>query len=406
MWRLGVLLVAIVSATTACHDDGMKTNPMAPAPPALGGGGGSNATWIVNSLADPGDGVCSNSECTLREAINAAQTTDHITFRSNLRGTIGLAGAELLISKGVIIDGPGAGELAVSGQNLSRVLLIAGGASVTISALTITGGNAIPNAGGGISVQAGSRLTLIGMVVTGNSAEKGGGIFNLGGSLAVIGSTVAANNATNVGGGIFVGSDANPLAQLTVRRSTISDNTASTAAGIYFLCEDGCPATIASSTITANNATSGTGGGIWNYSQGITIYNTIVAGNRGNGSLLDPDADCWDAAGNFNSLGYNLTSATTGCEIAGPTEVIVDASQVFATVLEPVLAANGSPRLTHALIERGYAVDAGYCPGENGDQRGFPRPYDDPRMPNALDACDIGAFEWQPADTKVKGPKP
>jgi hypothetical protein len=27
-------------------------------------------------------------------------------------------------------------------------------------------------------------------------------------------------------------------------------------------------------------------------------------------------------------------------------------------------------------------------------------------MPNALDGCDIGAFEWQPADTKGKAPKP
>src|SRR5215218_2688790 len=235
-WRLGVLLVAIVSATTACHDDGMKTNPMAPAPPALGGGGGSNATRIVNSLADPGDGVCSNSECTLREAINAAQTTDHITFRSNLRGTIGLAGAELLISKGVIIDGPGAGELAVSGQNLSRVLLISGGASVTISALTITGGNAIPNAGGGISVQAGSRLTLIGSVVTGNSAGEGGGIFARG-PLTLVGSTVAGNVATGFGGGIFTASD------WIIRRSTISDNTASQGGGIDYLCDLACTAT-------------------------------------------------------------------------------------------------------------------------------------------------------------------
>ena len=40
-------------------------------------------------------------------------------------------------------------------------------------------------------------------------------------------------------------------------------------------------------------------------------------------------------------------------------------------------------------------MDAGYCPGETADQRGFASPVDDPLMPNALDACDIGAYELQ-----------
>jgi CSLREA domain-containing protein len=404
--RRSALAVAIVgSATMACSGDVVKTNPMAPSSPDFSVY--SNGTWLVNSLADPGDGTCTNSECTLREAIAVAQTGEHIAFKNNLGGRIDLTAGELVIPTGVSIDGPGADKLAISGQGVSRVVKIAPGPAVTISSLTIMRGNAgsdpATDDGGGILVETGGGLTLIGMVVTGNRADNGGGIASFGGRLAVIGSTVSTNNAIGAGGGIYVASGASPLAQLTVRRSTISDNTASGAAGIYFYCEDGCPATIASSTITANNATSGTGG-IFNYSQGITIYNTIVAGNRVNGSLLAAEADCQDAAGLFNSLGYNLTSAGTGCGLAGPTEVIVDASQVFATVLYPLLEANGSSRPTHALIERGYAVDAGYCPGENGDQRGFPRPYDDPRMPNALDSCDIGAFEWQPTDTKGKKP--
>ena len=109
----------------------------------------------------------------------------------------------------------------------------------------------------------------------------------------------------------------------------------------------------------------------------------------------------------FVSLGYNLSSAGTGCDLASPTDVLLQSPlQVFTSVIHPVLADNGGGRLTHALIERGRAIDAGYCPGENGDQRGFPRPYDDLRMPNALDACDIGAFEWNPPGTKGKGPKP
>src|SRR5215207_7135474 len=395
LWPLGILLAAIVGATTACHDDVMKANPMAPAPPSLAVSG--DGTWMVNSLADPGDGICSNSECTLREAIGAAQSGERVIFKSNLTGTIALTVGQLIIGKSLTILGPGAHRIAVNGQNLSRVFRINAGPGVAIFDLTITRGNAGADDGGGIFVDQGGRLTLVGTVVTGNSADKGGGIAARG-PLTLVGSTVASNTASGVGGGILTNSD------WTVRRSTISGNSGAQGGGIDYVCDDGCTATLTSSTITANSSAS-EAGGIFNYSQGITIYNTIIAGNRRYGSPIDPKADCFDIGG-FTSLGYNLTAANTGCGLAGPTEVIVDATQVFATVLEPVLAANGSQRLTHALIERGYAVDAGYCPGESGDQRGFPRPYDDPRMPNALDACDIGAFEWQPADTKIKGPKP
>jgi CSLREA domain-containing protein len=45
------------------------------------------AIRVVNSLADPGDGVCTAVQCTLREAIANAATTA-ITFAPGLVGTI------------------------------------------------------------------------------------------------------------------------------------------------------------------------------------------------------------------------------------------------------------------------------------------------------------------------------
>jgi hypothetical protein len=68
-------------------------------------------------------------------------------------------------------------------------------------------------------------------------------------------------------------------------------------------------------------------------------------------------------------------------------------------VLEAELKDNGGPTQTHALIARGRAVDAGYCPGETEDQRGFGRPVDVALMPNALDACDM-------APTNSRAPSP
>jgi uncharacterized repeat protein (TIGR01451 family) len=73
----------------------------------------------------------------------------------------------------------------------------------------------------------------------------------------------------------------------------------------------------------------------------------------------------------------------------------VNTTVVFTEVIEQDLKNNGGPLPTHALITRGRAVDVGYCPGESTDQRGFARPVDDPVMPNAVDACDIGAYERQ-----------
>jgi CSLREA domain-containing protein len=101
---LATAVVFAMVATAACHDDAMRTNPMAPAGPALAVGG--DGTWMVNSLADPGDGVCTNSECTLREAIDVAQSGERITFKQNLTGMIALTAGELVIDGAVTIDGP------------------------------------------------------------------------------------------------------------------------------------------------------------------------------------------------------------------------------------------------------------------------------------------------------------
>ena len=103
-----------------------------------------------------------------------------------------------------------------------------------------------------------------------------------------------------------------------------------------------------------------------------TIANTIIAGNRLSGSFIGASANCSSFIGGLVDIGYNLTSAETGCAFTSATDVILPlAPQVFVSVLLPVMAQNGGGLPTHALIERGLAVDAGYCPGEAGDERGF-----------------------------------
>src|SRR5207245_2663498 len=59
---------------------------------------------------------------------------------------------------------------------------------------------------------------------------------------------------------------------------------------------------------------------------------------------------------------------------------------------------NGGPTFTHALLRCSPAIDKGanFTPSA-ADQRGFPRPVDDPNIANAAggDGSDVGAFEVQ-----------
>ena len=419
MRRAYLSIPLVLAAFLGCQD---PTDPEIGLQP--GGHLGKLTTWTVNSLADPGDGVCDQSQCTLREAIGAAASGDEISFASDLKGTIQLASGDLIIQKDLIVNGDG--RITLDAQASGRVLGV-GAAAVTnpitveLTGLTLTNGsefgagglaiffdatvtlrnssvsdNTSAGAGGGIVVSSTSSLALVNSTVSGNTAaETGGGIWNKG-TLTLINSTVEGNEAEGdglliegVAGGIYNGQGA----KVTIVRSTISGNRAlgsdMAAGGIFtFGAVD-----LRSSTITRNIAPFRETGGITVWTPGVlTTSNSIIAGNEAE----DGPADCVRVNGGvITSLGNNL-SASSGCAF-GSADVTVEPEQVFSQVLDVALNDNGGPTRTHALIARGRAVDAGYCPGEGSDQRGFAAPVDDPTMPNAVDACDIGAYEVQGA---------
>ena len=149
------------------------------------------STLVVTNANDSGPG-------SLRQDIANAASGQTITFSNSLRGqTITLTSGELDVTNNITIQGLGASQLAVSGDGSNRVFQISGGASVTISGLTITDGLAADGAG---IVNQGT-LTLDGCVVTNNQANEdatngvgfagdGGGLENL------TGATMAVNNCT------------------------------------------------------------------------------------------------------------------------------------------------------------------------------------------------------------------
>jgi hypothetical protein len=208
------------------------------------------STLTVLNALDSGAG-------SLRAAITAAKSGDTIVFAPSLDGqTITLTSDQLTISKSLDIEGPGAGLLAVSGNDTFRVFDITqGNAVVTIAGLTLTHGRA-QTAGGG-----------------GNENGGGGGaILNASSTLALANDVLSFNEATVKGGGI----SNLPGSVLTVTNSTFIDNRAignATDPSVYaeggaiWNAEHGVTATVSGCTFTGNQAI-GADGGVVQVGQG------------------------------------------------------------------------------------------------------------------------------------------
>jgi hypothetical protein len=240
---------------------------------------------VVTNTNDSGSG-------SLRNALAIANDGDTIDA-TGVSGTILLTSGELQITHNVIINGPGAGSLAVNGNAASRVFENFA-SDVTISGFTVT--NGLPptgdnNGGGGILSHGG--LTLIGTNILNNNAggsfpppnAGGGGIgISAGGTLSVTASIISGNESQHgPGGGISAGGT------VTVSNSTINNNEGLCAAGGIAFNDTGGTLTVTSSTIIGNSvlgcpvsARAGwvlTGGGGIVSSGSVTVINSTISGN-------------------------------------------------------------------------------------------------------------------------------
>jgi hypothetical protein len=219
------------------------------------------------------DTSAASSPGEFRTVLATAAPGDTIVFEAGLTGTIDLTAAlgSLTFTKDLTVTGPGASEIAVSGQNAIRVFSIDAGITVSLSGLTISGGNASspPSgspSGGGIGNQ--GTLTLQSSILSGNTAAFGGAISNQG-TLTLQDSTVSGNSAI-VGGGIT------NQGTLTLQASTLSGNSASAAGGI----DNQAVLTVSNSILTENRAT-GQGGAIVNQGT-LTVQNSTLSANTAN----------------------------------------------------------------------------------------------------------------------------
>lgn len=364
---------------------------------------------LVSTLEDEVDGDYSLGDLSLREAlVIAGQTSGADTIVFAVSGTIAINPAlgQFSIATNVTIDGPGAGQLTISGADAKRVFSVSSGVTVTVQDVTIADGYVpVGQNGGGIS-NAGD-LTLSSVTIVDNFAgSNGGGVYSGGAGSAIrIYNSTIANNQAGWGGGVRVALPGSTAAEIV--GSTIHSNTANNgvgngvAGGVYFTGGAGSPtALVANTTISGNtalqysgglrahqsavvNVTNSTitlnhadivGGGFSSVGGSVTTFaNTIVLGNTSG------NANNTDGEGVF----YGGTSTNLMGRIAGTTYYSGPSG------LAP-LADNGGPTLTHAISPTSPAFNAGNntaAAALTTDQRGLSR--------LVGGVVDIGAFEYQ-----------
>lgn len=348
----------------------------------------------VTNLNDSGPG-------SLRQAI--ADTPAGGTIDFGVPGTIVLTSGQLVITNDLTVNGPGTTNLTLSQSSANRIFVVSNGI-VSISGLTIANGRCLGyEVGGGIWNLA--TLTLRKCLIVSNyTANCGGGIFNQA-TLVVRDCLITANTAFELGGGV---DNAGAGSTTTIIGSTVCSNTTidqfwGGGAGVD---NDG-HLVLSNSTVSCNNQRCG----VLHWAGTIVVSSSTLANNQAGDLVFNPRNPSINvtlrnsiitacAGGIITSEDYNLIQASDGVSFVGATNHNIYGQD---PKLGP-LADNGGPTPTHALRFDSPAIDSGHSGGAATDQRGLPRPVDDPNIPSADggDGCDIGAYESDP-NLKITG---
>lgn len=395
--------------------------------------------FVPTRFDDPPPNGCKPADCSLREAIKAANNhggPDRVslasgTYRMEIPGTTGasIEDGDFNVFGNLTIRGRGTQNTKVNARGLDRVFATGGRAKFI--GMTIKGGDSSANAahtsvGGGITA-IGERVVIKNVRITDNDAQFGGGISSVAEELLITKSTLYYNRAvegagldlrsnvtqpvTNIrastfvsnpatlkGGGILAdgfnsgGNNADPF--LIVENSTFYNNVAVTGGGpdTYqgggIMADNGAVVGIEQTTIKDNRAgdaySTGIGGGIYQHSGAvINPGDSILVGNgvgTGVGTGVKSDVAGAQCAGTISGSGGNLVQqpAATTCGMSGGSTETTYAGANLGTFGD-----YGGPTDTIPLLTGSPAIGlAGSCPLK--DQRGVARPVQD---------CDSGSFE-------------
>lgn len=408
-------------------------------------------TITVTNTNDSGPG-------SLRQALSIANDGDTIDFA--VTGTITLTSGELLVNDSITISGPGAGNLAVNGNQASRVFHVGSGTTVTISGLTIANGFIdFGDSGGGVYNDH-ATLTIDGCTMSGNSGGSGGGAVYNDGTFGSATLNVASSNLTgNSGfdGGAIFSNGFSGNATVNVDTTTITGNSGQEAGGIYSQGGGGqtgnATLNISDSTLS-NNSGELTAGGVYSNGSGsgmatLRVSNSTFSGNSApnlNGGAIYNDGSNGNATAQFNNTTFSgntagdtgggifnmgssgiatvdigdtvLNAGAMGANIANEGGTVTShgynissdngggfltgpGDQINTNPLLGPLQDNGGPTFTHALLPGSPAIDM-------GDPNFTPPPFYDQRGPDFFRVSngriDKGSFEVQSGATPTPTP--
>lgn len=235
---------------------------------------------IISANTDAAVGGCPAGDGADTILLPAGTFTLSITGRDEDDARTG----DLDLKDQLTITGAGAGTSIIDGGALDRIFDVRDGATLTISGVTMRNGSAIDASGGGLRNN--GMLTLKNSTIKESSASlelggygagRGGGISNVG-SMTLTNSTVADNTAQREGGGI------SNTGKLTISSSTASGNTSMLLGGAIY--NEGALVIQQSTVVRSNQAGftdggDGVGGGVCNLGI-LHIADSTVRNNSAN----------------------------------------------------------------------------------------------------------------------------
>ena len=356
------------------------------------------------------DTIAADGQCSLREAITAANTDaafngcpagngmDEILlaaeeYRFDLAGAGEDANAsgDLDIRSNLTVRGAGADLTRIRGDRDDRVFDVASPASdVVIEGVTIRNGAGA--LGGGVLLGAGVNMLIKGVSLTGNATIQGGGVASFG-TLDIVDSVFHANDATT-GGAVWSASGS----VTSLRNVTLDSNTALDSGSAASFNGAALLNNVTASQNIADSDFDDIGDGAIEVFATVTLSNTILARNLdlsiGGGALVSSDCAI-RAGGELVSADHNLIGILgNACVLSNPQ--LGDQNGTPAQPLNPLLQPfdlyGGTvetflPTAASPVVEAGSPLVPGFGAGacEASDARGVLRPQGA--------RCDIGAAE-------------
>jgi hypothetical protein len=283
---VGAVITAIpTSSAEAATDNVTNCSSSATAP-------GSLPFEIANAAS--GDSIFFSVDCPSASPITLTSTID--------------------INADLTIEGLGAENTVISGNNVVSVFDIASGVTATISGITVADGRSSTTQGGGGILNLGTLMLTADAVTANASTVQGAGISNLG-TLSITASTLSDNStsdpdiAQDDGGAIYSDGSASVLDSTIANNSTGEEGGGIAALGTL---------TVSGSTISGNGANFG--GGLFSSGQ-LDLTNSRVLSNSsnfgggvyvgGSGSLSDSAISdnnaTYEGGGLFDTPGAGLT---------------------------------------------------------------------------------------------------